>query len=87
METPQAFMQRIRSMCGDTTLAYITTCVNAPAIDHIYLFRETEEVDELVTRYGFSIRSKRYVPYAGKTLEFCRKNNLAINVAYFLDPV
>lgn len=38
VEQPLVFLQKIRELASDDAFIFITTPVNAPAIDHIYLF-------------------------------------------------
>lgn len=84
VERPELFLQAIAGLSDRNTHVFVTTCVNAPAVDHIYLFRTTKEVEELIDRCGFEITGKCYVPYFGKTLEQCERDELSINTAYVL---
>jgi 2-polyprenyl-3-methyl-5-hydroxy-6-metoxy-1,4-benzoquinol methylase len=82
VENPLDFLKKIASLSTPATHVFLTTCVNAPAIDHIYLFRTPQEVETMMEAAGFSVVKKHYAPYVGKTLEYCAKYKLAINVAY-----
>ena len=84
VETPERFLHKIAEMSSSTTHIYITTCVNAPAIDHIYLFRTIDEIESMIESTGLTIDNHIYVPYTGKTLEQCKKRALPVNVAYVL---
>jgi 2-polyprenyl-3-methyl-5-hydroxy-6-metoxy-1,4-benzoquinol methylase len=84
VEEPALFLERLCSIAGRSTTVYVTTCVNAPAIDHIYLYRTTDEVDRMILNAGFSIDDHLFIPYAGQTLETCQEKQLAINVCYVL---
>lgn len=84
VEAPEMFLARLRDFCGPDTVVYLTTCVNAPAIDHIYLFDSPEHVEAMIETAGLKIENSIYVPYAGKTLEECATQRLGVNVAYFL---
>jgi len=55
MESPQDLLSRVREMLTDQGHLFITTPTNAPTIDHIYLFRNTQEIRDLVQRSGFSV--------------------------------
>jgi SAM-dependent methyltransferase len=85
VERPQAFLDRIRVLAADDAHIYVTTCVNAPAVDHIYLFKDTEQVAELFADAGFAIRDQLIRPYEGKTVEENLAARLPINVAYVLE--
>jgi len=82
VENPLDFLNKIVSMSNSETHIYLTTCVNAPAIDHIYLYRTTEEVENMINASGMIIKDKHYAPYAGKTIEESEQQMLPINVAY-----
>lgn len=84
VEEPARFLQTIAGLSDAQTHIFVTTCVNAPAVDHIYLFPSTKAVENLIERCGFDIEQTCYVPYAGKTLEECAREALAINTAYVL---
>ena len=47
VEKPQLLIDKIASMMKRGGKAYISTCANAPVIDHIYLFNNIEEIREL----------------------------------------
>lgn len=84
VERPEEFLSRLRALCGGKTTLYLTTCVNAPAIDHIYLFESVNQLESMIGSAGLQIDKSLHVPYTGKTLEECMDQRLAINVAYFL---
>lgn len=85
VEKPEAFLQRIAELAKPDAYIYITTCINAPAIDHIYLWRTTDELEQMIQANGLNIRTALRLPYEGKTLEESVIENLAINVAYVLE--
>jgi 2-polyprenyl-3-methyl-5-hydroxy-6-metoxy-1,4-benzoquinol methylase len=58
LEDPVALLRRVRELLADGGYAYITTPVNAPMIDHIYLFRDAEEIRELLRSCGFTIEKE-----------------------------
>ena len=85
VEQPDVFLRRIAELAKDDAYIFITTCINAPAVDHIYLWRTTDELEEMITATtGSSIVEPLRLPYEGKTLEESREQNLPINVAYVL---
>jgi len=84
VEQPDVFLRRIAELAKDDAFVFITTCINAPAVDHIYLWRTTDELEELIVASGLTIVEPLRLPYHGKTLEESREENLPINVAYVL---
>jgi cyclopropane fatty-acyl-phospholipid synthase-like methyltransferase len=87
VEQPEAFLKRIHELAKDDAFIYVTTCVNAPAIDHIYLWRSTDDLEAMIERSGFRITKALRLPYEGKTLEEARRMRLSINVAYLLEKM
>jgi len=84
VEQPEEFLRRLHQLAADDGFVYVTTCVNAPAIDHIYLWRSTDELEDLIRACGFTIKQALRLPYEGKTLEQAHKQRLSVNVAYVL---
>jgi 2-polyprenyl-3-methyl-5-hydroxy-6-metoxy-1,4-benzoquinol methylase len=84
VEQPEAFLKRIHELAKDDAFIYITTCVNAPAVDHIFLWRSTDDVEAMIESAGFVITKALRLPYEGKTLDQAHKQRLSINVAYLL---
>lgn len=84
VEQPQRFLERIRELSAPGATLYVTTAVNAPAIDHIYLFRSVAEVEGIARAAGLVVRDVFATPYAGCTMEETVRRNLAINVALVL---
>ena len=86
VEQPKAFLARLRTLAAPNAHIFVTTCVNAPAIDHIYLFSSEKQVEAEIAESGLSIRKRLAVPYFGKTIEESVAQRLPINVAYVLAP-
>lgn len=84
VEQPGIFLRRIAELATDDGYIFVTTCINAPAIDHIFLWRTTDEFEKLITDSGLEIVEPLHLPYEGKTLEEARAEALPINVAYVL---
>ena len=84
VEKPDVFLRRIAELAKDDAYIFVTTCINAPAVDHIYLWRTTDELEEMILANGLEIVEPLRLPYEGKTLEESRELDLPINVAYVL---
>jgi 2-polyprenyl-3-methyl-5-hydroxy-6-metoxy-1,4-benzoquinol methylase len=84
VEQPKQFLDKLHELAKDDAFIFITTCANAPQLDHIYLFRTLEEIAAMLHSANFDIKELKAIPYEGKTLEQCVKQKLPINVAYVL---
>jgi len=87
VEDPCRFLSTVAHLSGPSTHIFVTTCMNAPEIDHIFLFRTGKDVEEIIEASGLKVVESCYVPYTGKTLEECEKNALAVNVGYVLRKI
>lgn len=86
VEDPGKFLERIRSLSNPGAFVFVTTAVNAPAVDHIFLFRSVDEVTNMATAAGLEVADLLAVPYKGLSLEEAVAQMLPINVALVLKP-
>jgi len=84
VEEPGLFLRKIAELSDADTHIYITTCLNAPAIDHIFLFGTVSEVEDLARGNGLAIVDRFAAPHAGKSLAECESDRLPVNVAYVM---
>jgi 2-polyprenyl-3-methyl-5-hydroxy-6-metoxy-1,4-benzoquinol methylase len=87
VEQPDLFLRRIAELAKEDAYVFVTTCINAPAVDHIYLWRTPEELEDMIAANGLTIVEALRLPYEGKSLEESRALRLPINVAYVLARV
>jgi len=87
VERPEVFLRRVAHLAKKDSYIFITTCINAPAIDHIYLWRDTKELEAMFKFCGLGIKQALHLPYHGKTVPQCVINGLSINVAYVLEKL
>lgn len=86
VENPGSFLQRIHDISSRKSFIFVTTCINTPAIDHIYLFEDFAQIQNLVLNSGFQIKGQLLIPYGNLTLTECETQRLPINVALVLTP-
>lgn len=87
VEQPLSFMKKIHNITSDDAYIYITTAINAPAVDHIYHFKTVDEVYDMMKQAGFKVISSFYESSNGKPLEKAIKNKECINIALILEKV
>ena len=79
LEDPRALLQHAAQLLTDEGTLFITTPANAPAIDHIYLFRNAEEIRSLIDDSGFTIVSE-FIRYAEDVpREVAEKHKVALH--------
>lgn len=84
VEKPRLFLEKVHEIANDAAFIYVTTVVNGPAKDHIYLFRTIEEVEKMYVSSGFGIADRLICPSHGCTLERAVKRNAPIITAHIL---
>lgn len=60
-------MRKIHEITTDSVNIYVNVPINAPEIDHIYLFHSVEKVINLVEYIGFIVQNKYVVTGNGIT--------------------
>jgi len=58
MEDPLTLLLKLNELLSDDGTLFFTTPTNAPAIDHIYLFNNIREIQDIVKSAGFRIDSE-----------------------------
>ncbi len=84
VESPVSFLKKAHCCCKENGFIYITTAINAPAVDHIYLYRSSEQIETQVKSCGFEVLNKLVCPYYGTSLEESIQNDLPVNIALVL---
>ncbi len=84
VERPLHFLERARELCRPGGRVFVTTCINSPALDHIYLFRSEDEVRGLVADARMTVEAAIVLPYPGTTPETSARERLPVNVAMTL---
>ena len=87
VESPQRFLEQIPRLGHPTTQVYLSTCINAPEIDHISLFRSVNQLEELFGSSGLTISDQLVLPYNNLNLEEAERCGAPINVAFILKIV
>jgi SAM-dependent methyltransferase len=87
VEEPQRFLKQIPGLAHATTHIYLSTCINAPEIDHISLFRSIAQLKELFGCSGLTISDQLVLPYNNLSLEEAEQCGAPINVAFILKIV
>ena len=82
LEDPLGMLSHVNSISSDQAYLYVTVPVNAPEIDHIYLFNSIEEVEELVKAAGYEIKDRLYAAAGDMKLEKAvrKKNSILVGL-------
>lgn len=78
VESPHSILRSLRSLLSDEGRLYISTCANCPAIDHIYLFNNIDEIQKMIRECGYEIEREVVLPSEDKPQEFIERYKLDI---------
>lgn len=87
VERPDLFLRKIASLSHKNTFIYVTTVINAPERDHIYLFHDFEEITSMVEASGLSIKEYRLITHNDKPLEKVMNRKEPVMVAMQLKRI
>ena len=62
VETPELLLKKISKLLSQNGKAFLSTCVNCPAIDHVYHFHTVDEIRDMFKRCGLKIVSEKVLP-------------------------
>ncbi len=78
LEDPLLLLKKIVDLLSDKGVCYITTPVNAPMIDHIYLFNSVGEIRALFYSAGLEILEEKIAISDNESEEYAKKNRSPI---------
>lgn len=84
LEDPLMLLNKIHSILNDIGTVYLTTPVNAPMIDHIYLFNNVDEIKALLGKANFKIVDDVEVYSDELPIELAIKHKIPLMYACFL---
>jgi len=85
VEDPALFLRRAYEVTTSTAHIFLTTCINSPAVDHIYNPGSLEGLEAIIQSSGFDISDKIVLPKQGFTIEECVKSRLSVNIALVIE--
>jgi len=84
VENPVELLKAVKQLLKKEGKLFITTVTNAPAIDHVYLFRNAREIREVIVKAGFSIKDELDVWSEDMPPEKAEKMNISMMYAALL---
>ena len=84
VENPLMFLRKIHENSTDDTKIFITTAINSPQPDHIYLFRNLDEVRDMLKLANFEIIEECYTMNKEISIELAEKKRETMDVGYIL---
>mgnify|MGYP000744448490 CR=1 FL=1 len=78
VEDPLALLEKLHALLSDDGKLFITTPTNAPAIDHIYLFKNIDEINKIIDKAGFKVEKEATFFSEDLPLELMEKHKISI---------
>lgn len=79
VEKPELLLQKISQLLNNDGKAFLSTCVNCPAIDHVYHFKTVDEIRVLFSQCGLKIESEKILPVEDLPMCDIIKQHITIN--------
>lgn len=79
VENPKLLLKKIAKLLSRDGKAFLSTCVNCPAIDHIYHFHTVDEIRDMFKECGLVIESEKVLPVEDLPMSDIIKNKITIN--------
>lgn len=84
VENPLEMLKRIYLLLNSGGSAFITTVINSPAVDHIYLFPTVNAVLDMVKEVGFDMEDFMCISAGDISIEKAEKIKWPINIGMVL---
>ncbi|MHC1775968.1 MAG: class I SAM-dependent methyltransferase [Lentimicrobium sp.] len=81
VEDPLVLLRKIGELIGNTGVSFISTPINSPMIDHIYLFNDEQEIRELLNTAGLEVVDEMKVISEHVSENYARKFKVPIMFA------
>ncbi|MCP4650699.1 MAG: class I SAM-dependent methyltransferase [PVC group bacterium] len=84
VDDPLKMLKNVYRLLAAEGSFYLTTCANAPAMDHVYLFNNVDEIRMLIKEAGFLISKELVVPSECKNWKEIESQKIDISYAALL---
>lgn len=84
VDRPIDILRKTHSLLSDSGHCFITTCANAPAVDHVYLYDSVEHIQRELEQAGFQIIDELALPVGNIPRGRWIKDKVEVNYAALL---
>lgn len=81
---PEMMLHKLHRLLNKRGRAFVSTCANAPSIDHVYHFKFVEEIQQMFVRCGFAIEDEAILPVEHLPLNEIVEKRITINYCALL---
>jgi 2-polyprenyl-3-methyl-5-hydroxy-6-metoxy-1,4-benzoquinol methylase len=87
LEDPLSILKKIKEFLTDDGVCFLSTPINCPMIDHIYLFNNEREIRELFTLAGLEVIEEKIVITEKITREEASRYKVPVMYAAFIKKI
>ncbi len=84
VDFPEKLLKKLKSLLSDNGRAYVSTCVNCPAIDHVYHFKTINDIRNMIFRCGLDIEDELVSPVENLPMNEIVDKKITINYCTML---
>lgn len=81
---PEKLLIKIHKLLDVNGRAFVSTCANAPSIDHVYHFKFVEEIQQMLNRCGFTVENEAILPVEDLPFNEIVEKKITINYCALL---
>lgn len=85
LDQPEQFLKILKNLLSSNGSVFLSTCVNAPEVDHIFQFEKVEEIVDMLNKSGFKVSAQLVVPAEDVSLEIAMEKKLSVNYCAILN--
>lgn len=87
VENPEKFLCKFTDILENDGMAFVTTAINAPALDHIYLFKNKEEIFNMANNAGLKVVDYVCSTSNRRSVEYAEEHNEPIVIGLLLKHI
>ncbi len=79
VNAPHLLLSRLVTLLSDSGRAFVTTSINSPAVDHVYHFKNVEDVRNMISDSGLKIINEQVLPVEDLPMKEIISRRITIN--------
>ena len=87
IEEPQKLLEKLTELLSENGSAFVSTCVDCPAIDHIFHFKSIDEIRNYFTESGLKIIDELILPTQDLPKNEIKRKKITINYCAIVEKM
>jgi 2-polyprenyl-3-methyl-5-hydroxy-6-metoxy-1,4-benzoquinol methylase len=79
VDFPEILLQKVKNLLSVKGKSFISTCVNCPAVDHVYHFKAVDKIREMIYSCDLNILDEQVLPVENLPMEEIISKKITIN--------